>query len=231
MSKNELAKPKKTGWDIAYTMAKATLSAIPILWWPATELFSAIISPPIEKRKEAWIESIVDELKKLVESVEWFKIENLVENQIFVSTMLQASQIAIKNHQKEKLDALRNMVINTAQSSSLDEDSISIYLNLVDILTPWHIKILTYYSNPTSYWHKNWIAPTNAPSSISGAIGLAFPELRWKRDFLDKLINDLVAQNLIKDVQINTMMTSWWVMGSRITEWWNKFLKFITEKE
>jgi hypothetical protein len=54
--------------------------------------------------------------------VEGIERGSLPENQEFVSTLFQASAIALREHRREKLGALRNPVLNTAITTSGDEN-------------------------------------------------------------------------------------------------------------
>lgn len=105
-------KPKPDKKDVAHKAAKIVLSGIPWLGGPVAELFNTVIIPPLEKRRNKWIESIAEGLKELEEKVDDFKIENLKDNEMFITTVMHAKQVAIRNHQKEKLAALRNAVLN-----------------------------------------------------------------------------------------------------------------------
>ncbi|HTS57938.1 MAG TPA: hypothetical protein VMH03_10335, partial [Terriglobales bacterium] len=47
-------------------------------------------------------------------------------------TVLQATQIALRTHQEEKLEALRNAVVNSTSGQVLEDDVRAVFLNLVD---------------------------------------------------------------------------------------------------
>jgi hypothetical protein len=103
MSESDITKkPERKASDVAHTLVKAGLSAVPIVGSSANELFSLVITPSLEKRRDKWNESIAEALKVLEEQISGFKIEFLCENELFISTVMKASQVAIRNHQKEK---------------------------------------------------------------------------------------------------------------------------------
>ncbi len=117
------------------------------------EIFNAIVKSPIEKRKQEWVESITAGLIELEKKVESFSIDELKNNEVFISVLLEASQIAIKNHQKEKLNALKNGVLNSATTSTasgfekdMEERRKIQFLYLIDRMFPEHIEILKYFS-------------------------------------------------------------------------------------
>ena len=66
MSELEKYQPPKSGvGDAAHAVVKAGLSSIPIVGGAATELFNAFITPPIERRRRAWMEEVGNALQKL----------------------------------------------------------------------------------------------------------------------------------------------------------------------
>ena len=170
---------KPSEGDYAHAGVRAGLSIAPYLGGPLTEFFSMVITPPLEKRRDAWIIEIFTRLKKLEEKVEGFKIENLAQNEIFISTLLYATPVAMRTHQKEKLEALRNAVINSALSPSIDENLQWMFLNLIDRYTPLHLHILELLDNPRKYGEK---------------IGIEYSEEnQWKstNQLLEKTYTDL----------------------------------------
>ena len=133
---------KRTKRDVGHTLAKAGLSAIPIVGGPIAELISLVWEPALSKRRDAWLKEIADNLESLTEKIDEFKIENLADNETFITTTIQASQAAIRNHQKEKLEALRNAVLNSALGIDLDDDLQLFFLSLIDNITVSHIQAL-----------------------------------------------------------------------------------------
>jgi len=58
---------------------------------------------------------------------------------------MHASQVAIRNHQSGKLEALRNAVLDSALSNEPEEDMQLMFLNFVDVLTLSHLRMLKLY--------------------------------------------------------------------------------------
>jgi hypothetical protein len=62
--------PKKTTTkDILYSLAKGGVGSIPIIGALAAEIFSMVITPPMEKRRAEWMNDIAERLKALEEAV------------------------------------------------------------------------------------------------------------------------------------------------------------------
>lgn len=62
---------------------------------------------------------------------------------------MHATQIALRSHQTEKLNALRNAIVNVAKGSAPDEVLQNVFLNFVDSFTEMHLKILKVFQSPT----------------------------------------------------------------------------------
>ena len=75
----------------------------------------------------------------------------VLANEHFVSAMIQATQSATKTHRKEKLEALRNAVLNVALGHSPAGDLQAIFLNLVDSFTPVHLEVLRYFQHRNDF--------------------------------------------------------------------------------
>jgi hypothetical protein len=212
------------------------------------ELLSTIITPPLEKRRDAWIESIAIALKNLEEKVDGFSFENLSQNEMFVTTVMYASQIAIRNHQQEKLEALRNAVLNTALSRTPEEDLQIMFLSFIDTLTSWHLRILKFLDNPLyAAQKKNVVYPdwdqdhtmydiakiafeSNLNmGSITKALLHLYPELNEKKEFYILVEKDLLDRGLIEPMGMSDApIHPQYIFSSHTTAIGKHFLAFIT---
>ncbi|MBA7468120.1 hypothetical protein ES707_03361 [subsurface metagenome] len=194
--KKEMKKlPKPSAGDSLHTAIKAGLSAIPGLGGPAAELFNNVIIPPLAKRRNEWLNSLAEALNELQKKIDGFKINELVSNDTFLSFLMQATQVAIRNHQKEKLKFLRDAVLNIAIQPP-NEHIESVLVSFLDIATPWHIKILKFYSNPKAEVEKANIK-LESGDHLSHLVSKVFPELEKKEAFRLQVERDLLHYGLI----------------------------------
>lgn len=221
--------PKISAGDYAYALAKAGISQIPIVGAPASEILPLILAPPFERRRSEWLKSLGERLKLLETQVEGLKLENLQNNETFITTALHASQAAIRSHQDEKLQALSNAVLNSALPNPIEEDLQLIFLNFIDELTPWHLRELKFFDNPRDWGQKHNINfgsfYMGSPSTI---LEKAFPELANKREWYDIFTKDLFTHGLMSTDSLHTSMTENGMFASRTTDMGKKFLQFIT---
>ena len=192
-------KPEASLGDTAHTMAKAGLSAIPVLGGPAAELFSAVIIPRLSKRRDQWIQSIAERLKRLEEKVKGFRIEELAKNEMFVTTVMHASQAALRNHQEEKLEALRNAVLNAALPGAPEEELQLVYLALIDALSPLHIRVLKFFDSPRELFPGDpaEVAPKIHRTRL-GLLVYVFPETKDSPGLDDYILKNLSTRGLIR---------------------------------
>ncbi len=221
--------PESTMDDHAHTAIKAVLSAVPIVGGPAAELFAAIIAPSLALRRDEWLRDLAERLLRLEETVEGFKIESLTGNDPFVTAVLHATQIAVRNHNDEKREALRNAVLNVAAGRAPEEDYQAMFLNFIDTFTPWHIRILRFSKEINSMAMAKGIDTTGY---LAGAVSIVlegvFDDLKGQREFYDQIVRDLEVRGLIGMKSLHTMMTGRGIFEKKTTALGDKFLAFIT---
>lgn len=231
--KDEVEKDlKNTGDDYVHSVTNAAISSIPVFGSAVSEIFNMVIASPIEKRKEKWMITIAEELDKLQDKVDNFDVHSLCNNDLFIS-INRASQLALSNHQIEKINALKNAVVNTALNINIDENEQMMFLTLIDTMTPWHIKIIFYFENPVSRFAENNLRPKEYAMGAPILLLYEFyPELKEREDFVKNIVSDLYNKGILSINDLNCSMSSSGMYSSRLTEYGNKFLKFITlEKE
>jgi hypothetical protein len=188
-------KPKKIG-DARHTITKAGLSTIPLIGGPAAELFNAIIVPPLARRRDEWIQGIAVHLEELELKVEGLKVENLSKNESFITTMMHASHAVIRSHQKEKLEALQNAVLNSALPNAPEDDLQIIFLNLIDRYSPSHIRMLNiYYEADIEYRSRR---KPDLVHIVRRKLTTTFPDIMERLEFYYQFFAALVVDNLIR---------------------------------
>lgn len=181
--------------DIAHTATKAVIAAIPFVGGSAAEIFAAIVTPPINRRRDEWINRISQDLEVLGAQIDRFNIESLRDDETFITTLLQATQTAARNHRKEKLEALRNAVLNTAIGRAPEEDLQILFLSFLDVFTEWHIRILMFLREPNKDFPER--QRKSQIKTIKPMLRDAFPELEGKLYFMNQIVVDLQLRGLL----------------------------------
>jgi hypothetical protein len=218
-SKYNLTVPSESGTDMAYGILKAAVSAVPLAGGPLAELLGTFLGPPIERRREEWMRRVAQVLNTLATNS--VSIESLQNDERFVSAFIQALLIAQRTHSREKLDALRNALLNTAIASSPDEALESIFFGFIDAFTEWHIRILRLYQQPSA---------NGMMTELYEIVEAAYPQLKGRREIYDTIWQDLLGRGLVNmqslHGKIGNLTT---IIGRRTTELGDKFLQFIAE--
>lgn len=214
--------PKPTTGDVAHALTKAGLSMIPVVGGPAVEIFQHLVQPPLERRRNEWMEQVGEKLLSLEQS--GLNLADLQSNDQFITAVMQASTAAFRTHKAEKLDALRNAVINIATGHGPEETIQHLFLSFVDEFSEMHLRMLAFANSPR-------------PPAGLGAGGLDhvleynIPTLRGQRALFDQLWKDLYLRGLINSESLHVMMTGSGLGQSRTTELGKAFLSFISEPQ
>jgi hypothetical protein len=217
---DKYAAPKRSAGDVTHALAKAGVSAVPLVGGSAAELFQLVIQPPLEKRRAEWMERVAEGLKKLEER--GLDIGSLKDNEEFVSAVMQASQVAMRTHREEKLQALRNAVLNVASGQAPEEALQQMFLNFIDVFTEWHMRLLTLFRAPPS--QSGLLA-----GGLDHVVENAYPELRGQREFYDSVWRDLFLRGLVNTESLHGMMSAGGLAQKRTSRHGDMFLAFIAE--
>lgn len=217
--------PEPDRWDFTHTTAKAALSALPVVGGPAAEFFNSILAPPLSKRRDQWFQKLAQDVDALSKTVDEFQPERLAENEAFVSALLVASRMAVTTHKTEKIEALRNAVLNIALGKEPDENLQEMFLGYVDRLTEWHLRVLRFFESPTAFVGPN----TLGSGALSHVLERTFPELRGRREFYDQVARDLHSLGFLNSAAdvLHVMMSDHGLQAKRTTATGERFLNFI----
>ena len=138
---SDLAAPVLDGWDHAHATVRAALATIPVAGGAATELFNALVTPPIEKRRAQWMNDVSQAIGTLYQH-DAAIIERITGDEQFQSVLIQASWVAVRNHQQAKLAALKSAVLSSAQGTKVSADLQLLFVRYVDELTPSHLLVM-----------------------------------------------------------------------------------------
>jgi len=214
--------------DIGYRATKAGLGVIPFVGGALQEILEMAVGLPSEKRRVAWFKALAVALHDLNSSVEKLTPQALGQNEEFVSVVAKATDIALRNHEAEKLEALRNIVINTASGLSIDVVLRNTFLDLVDRFSPLHIAALKLYDRPASSPKMEFATKSTWLGGFRKFIVVALP--KCADAVLIQVENDLISAGLIHKDSI-AAETAQGLMKSHTTERGKAFVRFISKRE
>lgn len=220
--------PEATLEDQLHTLAKAGIASIPGVGAAASELFTVILTPPLEKRRVEWMNDVAERLKELEERGE-LNLEDLQGNETFITTVMQASQAAVRNHQSEKREALRNAVLNAALPHAPEESLQQYFVTLIDTFTVEHIRLLDFFKDPQIWFERNDVAlPRFSSAGLESVITSAWPELKNRYEFLNAVLEELKGKVFFVGGGLRITMTRHGLFEKRTTKMGDSFLEFIT---
>ena len=221
----KLQPPEPSGADKAYTILKAAVAGVPIVGGTANELMGFVFAGPYQKRLQKWREDVAEVISYLVNQ-KGVRIEELQNNDGFISAVASASQVAMRNHEAEKREALRNALVYTAVSEDIDESLQNQFLNYIDTLTVWHIRLLKAFISPQPReQNERYHAISSSPAEV---LEETYPELRNRRHMYDPFWRDLHVRGLVSIDSLHAMMTPQGAYAKRTTEIGDQFISFIS---
>ena len=153
--------PSQTKGEVAQALVKAAVSMVPIAGGPLAELVGLVLQPAIGRRRDVWLGNLETAIEELQQRPDAPSIEELSNNEVFVSVVLNATQAALRTHQAEKLEALRAAVMNSALPMAPDEHTQLMFIRFVEELTPLHLRMLSYLRDPAGWYERHNIGKPN----------------------------------------------------------------------
>jgi len=144
MTDDRFVPPQAEKKDKAIAVLRAAIGSIPYAGNAAVELIPLLFTAPLERRRQEWMNAVADSLRYLEES-RGISLDQLQSNEVFIIVLVQATQAAIRNHQKTKIRVLRNVVTNSAAGAAIEDDLQLLFIRFVDELTPLHFSLLQFF--------------------------------------------------------------------------------------
>jgi hypothetical protein len=234
--------PTKNSKDHLHKATKAVLSIVPLVGGALVELLDTVFSAPIDKRKEEWLIKLAETVNELCTKVEGLTPEKLQNNPEFISFSLQASNIALRTHNKEKLKALNSTVKNCILLQDINESKKMIFLRILDEITPLHFKIFDFlsnypkhledFNNKSSGFQQN-IALTMSRGKIYDVWHFIHNDIPADDPLIDIVISDLKNYGFLdKNFNMSTTGSSHNQFGTNksfVTIFGKDFIRFISE--
>lgn len=126
--------------EVAVALIKLTTEMIPWVGKVIAEVGNVYLNP-LERRKQRWIHEVSVALEEIHQRFNLLP-EELEKSERFVSFLYQATLTSLKNHQQEKINALRAALISSADPKNTSDDLIFQFFRYIDELSITHILLL-----------------------------------------------------------------------------------------
>lgn len=204
---------------------KAGLATAPFCGGIAS-LMTDYIPSSKKNRLEQFAERVAADLEELQGRV---NEKNILTDE-FAYTFEKCFRGASEHYQKEKLEAFRGILVNSALGSNLPEDEKDYFLNLVSTLSVLHMRILKFMANPLEYLEENGISQQNIRGGFSQFFPVAIPGVNI--EIIKSAYGELYQYGFFNtDKSIFHTMTSGQGLdllgnGGRVTEFGVRFINF-----
>ena len=139
--------PKGDGLQIAYATLELAAGAVPIAGPVLQTALRLCVEDPLQERRTKFFAEIAAAINRLWHSQQEMSWEALSKKPEFISLLLTALQMAEHTHRREKLEALKNIVVNAATGLTIDEVMEQTFIGLVDRFTSAHIRLLRIFGD------------------------------------------------------------------------------------
>jgi hypothetical protein len=225
----DMEPPSRSVGDLAHSLVKAGVSAVPFAGGAFAELIAAVFQSPIERRRDEWMHSMGELLSGL--AAKGIDLDALGQNEEFIDTVLQATQIALRNHQDTKRAALRNAITNAALGRAPNDMLRQTFLRYVDEFTEEHLLILGLFDDPPTWFT---VAGRPFPNPHLGSLAVvltrAYPQFSSERAIYDQIWSDVHQRGLVGTDGLHTKMRSDGLRDTQTSELGKKFLKFVRSR-
>lgn len=222
---------EKTATDYLHSAVKIAAGMIPIPYADGVvaEIFESVFTAPLERRKEEWLQQMGSAINELYKKVNGLSPDDLSKNDEFISACLQASNIALRSHQKEKLEALRAAIKNTVLMKDMDYIKKSMFIRLIDEFSPLHLRIMDMYVRPD--WYQQQLRTKN-PNTQTLYRNLAtiwdayYPDIKST----DAILNLAERDILIRGLSYFESMQTPNISGQLLSPLGKEFFEFIRDE-
>lgn len=185
-----------------------------------------MVGPSTQEMLNEWLALLGEGVHALLEArADTLSEEKLSQSREFVATVMHSSQIALHARQKEKLERLRNAVLNSISPDAPEVELQEMFLRFVEELGPTHLQLLQFFASPmvgltdeestrliqgSMNWAYNPSVWAEAPRDGQAAVDRAsafrmgaqfrrrFPDLLLQLTFVTALVTDLRVRGLVR---------------------------------
>ncbi len=185
-----------------YNIFKATLTSLPV-GASIASLLTDYIPDSKFKRIDKFARQVADDLKRLNDKID---SEYIMKDE-FAYMFEQSFRGAAQNYQKEKIEAFRAILLNSAIRQDVIQEEKEFFLSLVNTLSVLHIRILKFLANPEGYIQEQGIEPSSIRGGFTDIFKTLMPELNIS--IIESAFGDLFQLGLINtDKSVFQTMTS-----------------------
>lgn len=220
--------PKKsTAREVTEAAVSSAAGMVPVVGSPLAVAFAMAMGWSYNERMRAWLDELAAAVTELQDRTDGLTFEDLAQNPVFTDAVINATRAAQATHLAEKLDALRNAVVNSLRPDAPTADEQARFIRLVEQFTPGHLRLLTFLNDPAkAFTDVGRPSPTPMMGGRGNLLEDAMPEFAGRRDWYDLLARDIDAASLAQ-TNLHATMSGSGLLASATTDLGKRFLQFI----
>jgi hypothetical protein len=222
------ADDREFGYQVAQTALSAASAAVPGAGYALQQIVKRIVASPLDARRAKWFQSVGKALQELQDRLEGFDPERLEQNEEFISTVYEATEIAMRTHRETKRQALCNALKNVALGHTLDEVVRGSFLTYIDRFSDLHIRLLRLLANPSGSIAMKKAANGTMMGGQEAIVRAEINEQEAPLHVFDRVVSDLMNEGLIGG-NLKGMVSQASLLAKRTTPIGDSFLQFISE--
>lgn len=221
---------RSTGREIVERVTEAALGSVPLVGNALAVTFVTAFGWRLEERREKWFTQLAEGVEELRLRVDGLNLEDLADNDLFVDAVVNATRTVEHTHQAEKIDALRNAVLNSVAPDAPDADTQTIIMNLIDRFTPSHLRLATLWDDPPGWFASHGIPQPQAAfiTSRTVTVEAGLPEMQGRQDFYLLVANELSSAGLLTVATLKGNVQPPSLMSRLTTDFGRQFVRFIS---
>ncbi|MGO2069680.1 hypothetical protein [Glutamicibacter arilaitensis] len=180
--------------DLAIVAGEVTLQAIPVVGNALAAVFGKAARDQYELRMSNWLETLGESVTRLEQ-----KLEDLANDPEFIDTVMSATAAAGKTLHAEKLEALKNAVLNSADPESRPGEDLRLrFIGIVEQMVPDHLRLMNYFQSPKQWFDQR--PDISLPTMTTTNRGLVALAMRWDKSQeqrMDRLLEDLMTWRIL----------------------------------
>jgi len=154
--------PKKsTAREVTEKTIEGGAGMIPLVGSAIAAAFTYAVGYAFNNRMQQWYDDVASAIQELQDREEGLDFDQLADDPVFVDAVVHATRAAQGTHQREKLDALRNGIINSIGPGAPSADEQLRFLRLIDQFSAAHLRMLTFWRDPAALFETEGIPRPN----------------------------------------------------------------------
>jgi hypothetical protein len=220
---------KSTSREVVERVAEAALGSVPVLGAALAVTFVTALGWRLEERRDKWFTELAEGVEELRQRMDGLGLESLADNDLFTDAVVTATRTVEHTLQAEKIEALRNAVLNSVSSGAPDADTQAIILNLIDRFTPSHLRLVTLWDDPPAWFASHGIPEPQAAFATSRTVTVeaGLPEMQGRKDFYLLIAGELSAAGMLTAGLVG-MVQPPSLMSRLTTDFGRQFVRFIS---